>query len=166
MPILVLSSFTLDEVWVFVLPPNACPCALPPMQHVLPAFRQRFASCFRFAHTARRRLFTCPPPPCPSCLRLFLAPSDSRSKSNIVTTQTEQEELDPDTFLGAPPHVMEEVLRFIRVRRDSIFLPGVPLRFNARRQACRVRRSTCRPSVRNPRFTLTNQQVSFSALTS
>lgn len=31
-----------------------------------------------------------------------------------------QEELDPETFLGAPPHVMEDVLRFIRVRRDSL----------------------------------------------
>ncbi|CAM9714067.1 unnamed protein product, partial [Hapterophycus canaliculatus] len=27
-----------------------------------------------------------------------------------------QEDLDPETFLGAPPHVMEDVLRFIRVR--------------------------------------------------
>ena len=26
-----------------------------------------------------------------------------------------QQDLDPDTFLGAPPHVMEDVLRFIRV---------------------------------------------------
>eukprot|EP00903_Cladosiphon_okamuranus_P008461 g8129.t1 len=31
-----------------------------------------------------------------------------------------QQDLDPDTFLGAPPHVMEEVLRFIRVKYGSI----------------------------------------------
>ncbi|CAM9730061.1 unnamed protein product [Ectocarpus fasciculatus] len=33
-----------------------------------------------------------------------------------------QQELDPDTFLGAPPHVMEGVLRFIRVKYGSIDL--------------------------------------------
>ncbi|CAN0229905.1 unnamed protein product [Ectocarpus sp. 12 AP-2014] len=31
-----------------------------------------------------------------------------------------QQDLDPDTFLGAPPHVMEGVLRFIRVKYGSI----------------------------------------------
>lgn len=33
----------------------------------------------------------------------------------VPTMPVLQQDLDPDTFLGAPPHVMEGVLRFIRV---------------------------------------------------
>lgn len=35
-----------------------------------------------------------------------------------------QQDLDPDTFLGAPPHVMQDVLRFIRV---GFTYGGVPM---------------------------------------
>lgn len=52
--------------------------------------------------------------PCPSrCLLCCLAhPFFIFSSRYSVAFQ---QDLDPDTFLGAPPHVMEDVLRFIRV---------------------------------------------------
>lgn len=49
-----------------------------------------------------------------ACLRSFCT---SRRSERAVRFQ---QDLDPDTFLGAPPHVMRDVLRFIRVGCRSV----------------------------------------------